>query len=67
MRWPWQPKKQEIDPTTKALIEEFHKGLDEIRVVAGDLRSTAQDLRVQLGEEQVSSGRSGERRPGASN
>lgn len=63
MRWPWQKKPQRIDPTTQALIDEFRGGLDEIRTVAGDLRQTNRDLRLQMGEEQVTSGRSREKRP----
>lgn len=51
MRWPWQKKNVEISKELREQLDEFHSGLDEMRHIAGDLRQTNRDLRLQLGED----------------
>jgi hypothetical protein len=48
----FRKKRAVMDPEIRDAIDSFHAGLDELRVVTGDLRQTARDLRVQQGRHQ---------------
>lgn len=53
MRWPWQKKTVIISEDLQKQLDNFAEGLDQLRNVAGDLRQTNIDMRVQLGEDVI--------------